>query len=191
MIARRRHMTVMKRLALAAVLAVSGCGIAPQRSAQPVDPPGGPFPAVTSPSPLPTTTGSFSETLYLVKDGRLAAQTRHVAMASTVEDVIADLLAGPTEVESAAGLSSALVGVSVTGVELEAGLATVDLAVPIGGRSDELLAYAQVVCTLTKREDVRGVSFTRAGKPIDVPRGDSSVSPGPLTFSDYAELIAH
>lgn len=184
-------MKVMKLLALAAVLAISGCGIAPQSEAQPVvEPPHGPFQAVTSPTPKPSTTGSFRETLYLVRDGQLVPQVRYVATESTVSEVLADLLAGPTESESAAGMSSALVGVSVNGVQLENGLATVDLAGPIGGRSDGFLAYAQVVCTLTARKDVLTVSFTRLGKPIDVPRGDSSVSPGPLTFSDYSELIA-
>lgn len=191
MTVRRRHATVMKPLALCVVLAVAGCGIAPQSTAQPIEPPLGPFQAVTSPSPLPTTSGSIPESLYLVKDGRLVAQIRHVATVSTMDDVIDDLLAGPTEAESAAGMSSALVGVTVTGVQLDTGLATVDLGEPIGGRSDELLAYAQVVCTLTARNDVRWVRFTRGGKSIDVPRGDSSLSHGPLTFSDYAELIAH
>jgi spore germination protein GerM len=181
----------MRRVTLLIVLALSGCGISPQSGAQPIEPPRGPFQTVTSPSPLPTTTGSFAETLYLVKDGRLVAQIRHVASDSSVDDLIQDLLGGPTEVESAAGMSSALIGVTVNGVQLERGFATVDLAEPIegGGRNDELLAYAQVVCTLTARKDVLGVMFTRGGRPIDVPRGDSSVSPGPLTASDYVNII--
>jgi spore germination protein GerM len=189
----------MKRMALVmlaaltgCVVALAGCGITPEKTAQPIEPPLGPFQGVTSPSPLPTATGSYSETLYLVKDGHIVAQIRHIASESSLEDLVADLLAGPTEAESAAGMSSALVNVRVTGVRLESGYATVDLAAPIegGGGNDELLAYAQVVCTLTARRDVIGVTFTRAGKPIDVPRGDSAVSPGPLTASDYADLIA-
>lgn len=182
----------MRRLALAALVLVAGCGITPQSDAQPIDPPRGPFEALTSPSPLPTTTGSYPETLFLVKDGLLVARIRHIATESTVQDVVDDLLAGPTEVESAEGLSTALVGVVVTGVRLESGFATVDLAAPIegGGSNDDLLAYAQVVCTLTARKDVMGVTFTRAGKAIDVPRGDSSVSPGPLTASDYMSVLA-
>lgn len=183
----------MRRLAIVLVLAVAGCGITPERTAQPIDPPRGPFASVTSPSPLPTSTGSVPETLFLVKDGLLVPRVRHVATVSDVDELIHDLLAGPTEVESEAGLSTALVGVTVNGVRLESGLATVDLAAPIefSGRNDELLAYAQVVCTLTARKDVLWVTFTRAGKPITVPRGDSSISPGPLTESDYAELLSH
>jgi spore germination protein GerM len=192
----------MKRLALAvtvlaAVLAavlVAGCGITPQGDAQPIlAPPRGPFDAVTSPSPLPTTTGSYPETLYLVKDGLLVPQIRHVATESTVKDALEDLLSGPTEAESAEGLSSALVNVPVAGVSVEAGFATVDLGASTegGGRNDTLLAYAQVVCTLTTRKDVLGVTFTRAGKAIPVPRGDSSVTPGPLTASDYSSVLAH
>ena len=182
----------MRRAALLIVLALSGCGITPQGEAQPIDPPRGPFQAVISPSPKPTTSGSVPETLYLVKDGLIVPQTRHVASDSSVEELIFDLLAGPTEAESATGLSSALVGFDVQGVRVERGFATVDLAASIegAGHKDDLLAYAQVVCTLTARKDVFGVTFTRAGRPIDVPRGDSSVSPGPLTASDYKDLIA-
>lgn len=182
----------MRRLwTLAALLALAGCGISPQDEAQPIVIPRGPFSAVTSPTPLPTTTGSYVETLYLVRDGLLVAQVRHVATESSVQDLLDDLVAGPTEAETDAGMSSALVGVDVKGVTVDAGYATVDLGAQGdgGARNDSLLAYAQVVCTLTTREDVRGVSFTRDGKAIDVPRGDSSVSPGPLTKSDYITVL--
>jgi spore germination protein GerM len=176
---------------LAALLALAGCGISPQSEAQPIAAPRGPFSALTSPTPLPTTTGSYVETLYLVRDGLLVPQVRHVAAESSVQDLLDDLVAGPTEVESGIGMSSALVGVNVNGVTVDAGFATVDLAAQNdGGGRDSLLAYAQVVCTLTAREDVLGVSFTRDGKAIDVPRGDSSVSPGPLTKSDYMTVLA-
>lgn len=183
----------MRRLwTLAALLALAGCGISPQSEAQPIAAPRGPFSALTSPTPLPTTTGSYAETLYLVRDGLLVPQIRHVAIESSVQDLLDDLVAGPTEGESSAGMSSALVGLNVNGVTVDAGYATVDLAAQNdgGGRNDSLLAYAQVVCTLTAREDVLGVSFTRDGKAIPVPRGDSSVSPGPLTKSDYTTVLA-
>jgi spore germination protein GerM len=182
----------LRWLSLALVLAVAGCGITPEKTATPVQPPRGPFQAVTSATPAPTSTGPVPETLYLVREGALVPQVRHIAAETSIEELINDLLAGPTEVESATGLSSALVGVTVLTVHVDYGLVTVDLAAPIdgSGRNDELLAYAQVVCTLTARREVRGVAFTRAGRPIDVPRGDSSVSPGPLTASDYANLIA-
>jgi spore germination protein GerM len=171
------------------VVLLAGCGITPQSEAQPVEPPRGPFQAVTTPSPLPTSTGSFPELLYFVKDGRLVAQTRHVA-SDSVEDLVQDLLSGPTEAESATGMSSSLIGVTVTGVRVERGFATVEMAAPLeGGGRDDLLAYAQVVCTLTARKDVFGVTFTRNGESIDVPRGDSSISPGPLTMSDYVNII--
>lgn len=180
----------MRRFALLIVVLVTGCGITPQSQAQPIEPPRGPFQAVTTPSPMPTSTGSYPELLYFVQDGRLVGQTRHVASDSSVEDLVQDLLFGPTEAESAQGLSTALIGVTVTGVRVERGFATVEMAAPIeGGGRDDLLAYAQVVCTLTARKDVFGVTFTRDGQSIDVPRGDSSISPGPLTMSDYVNII--
>jgi Sporulation and spore germination len=186
-------MALALALTLALVPAFAGCGVTPEKRATPIDAPGGPFQALTSATPAPTSSGSVPETLFMIKDGALVPQVRHIAAESSVDELIADLLAGPTEVESDKGLSSALVGVNVLAVHVDSGLVTVDLAAPIAGsgRNDELLAYAQVVCTLTTRRDVQMVTFTRAGKPIDVPRGDSSVSPGPLTAGDYANLIAH
>src|SRR5215468_11294429 len=94
----------LRMLACLLVLTAAGCGITPQSEAQPIDPPRGPFGTVTSPSPLPTATGSVPETLFLVKDGLLVPRVRHVASVSTVEEIIYDLLAGPTESESEAGL---------------------------------------------------------------------------------------
>ena len=103
------------------------------------------------------------------------------------------LLAGPTEAEQNRGIGSALSGIDIaSNIRVVNGLATVDLTgAPEGtGRSDEILAYAQVVCTLDARTAVTSVKFTRHSQPIGVPRDSGALAEGPLTTADYATLIS-
>lgn len=180
-------------LILAAVL-FGGCGIVAEETPRSVDPPPRPFRALASPTPpAPATAGAVAEQLYFVKDNHLVAVTRQVTVPLTVEALIATLQAGPTDAERDAGLSSALLGSDVvTTVRIDSGVAAVELASPMEGtgRSDDVLAYAQLVCTLMARSDIIGVSFTRDGQPTGVPRGDSSLSQDPLTAADYANLLS-
>jgi len=110
----------------------------------------------------------------------------------TVQLQVEHLLGGPSEVERNTGLTTALVGRSLT-VELLGGAqAHVGIAEAAEGtaRSDEIMAYGQVVCTLTSRAEVNSVVFTRDDERLEVPRADGSLSSGPLRGSDYATLIA-
>jgi spore germination protein GerM len=77
-------------------------------------------------------------------------------------------------------------------VRIVAGIARVDLlpAVSNIGSDEQLLAIAQLVCTLTGRPGVGQVSFTLEGTPVDVPRGDGSLTDGPVSRDDYAELLS-
>jgi hypothetical protein len=186
-----------RRLALVtaavAIAALAGCGVPPEREPRPIDPPRGPFQALASTPPAATATGSIPERLFLVKDGMLVAVTRRVEREPTVDELVADLLNGPTDSEGDAGITSALLGGQViSDVRVDSGRASVELAEPIEGaaRTDEVLAYAQLVCTLTARPDVSGVVFTRDRQAVGVPRADGSLSPGPLTAGDYAPLVA-
>jgi spore germination protein GerM len=79
----------------------------------------------------------------------------------------------------------------VSDVSLEAGVATVDLRPTISalGSDEQLLAVAQVVCTLTGRPGVGPVAFTLDGSPVDIPRGDGSLTNEPVSRDDYAELL--
>ena len=178
--------------AVLAATALAGCGVSAQSAPQPVDPPRGPFQAVTSPTPAATDSGPVAQRLFMVKDGKLVAVTRHADRQPTVQTLIDDLLAGPTKAERDAGITSALQGAAtVSGVRLDGDRATIELAAPLAetGRNDEVLAYAQVVCTLTARPEIRGVTFTRHQQPVRVPRADGQLSQGPLTAADYADLV--
>ncbi|GAB3980746.1 GerMN domain-containing protein [Plantactinospora veratri] len=180
-------------LLLAAV--VAGCGVPAEDTAREVEPPDGVAQAwatQTPPDPTPST-GAVPARLYLLRDGELVAVTRHVDAAPDVDELVDSLLAGPTDAEQRDGLTSALLGNDiVVGVQLSGGRATVELTDTLDetGRSDQILAFAQIVCTLAAKPGVTAVSFTRAGQPVGVPRADGSLSESPATAADYASLVS-
>ncbi|MFC0531783.1 GerMN domain-containing protein [Phytohabitans kaempferiae] len=182
-------------LALLLTVAVAGCGVHAEESAREVSPPGGVSQAWTTetpPDPEPGT-GAVPERLYLVRDGELVAVTRNVETQPSVDNLVEDLLAGPTDAEQREGLTSALLGNDIiVGVQLAGGRATVELtdAIDEAGRTDQILAFAQIVCTLTARPGITAVSFTRGGQPVGVPRADGSLSETPATAADYLSLVA-
>jgi spore germination protein GerM len=170
----------------------AGCGVPTERSPRPIPP------ADTStvrPSAPDATASSthLTEVLYLVKDEMLVVVARPADRPPTLEAQLDQLLAGPTSAERDAGLTSALTGLGgAVRVQSHGANAVIDLGTqPAGaGRSDEVLAYGQLVCTLTARRDVDTVSFRYNGQPVGVPRADGSLAQQPLTAADYADLIA-
>ena len=192
----QRHRTVLavaSLIAASTLAAVSGCGITPESTSEPIQPP--PGIAVTTPSQAPdaSPSGRTPEYLYLVEDDNIARVTRHVTVTPTIDSVLKDLFAGPDDGETAAGYTSALFGPSVvSSVKTNGGQAVVALAAPVAddARNDIILAYAQLVCTLTALPQITGVTFTNNGQPTSVPRGDGSLSGRPLTAIDYADLLA-
>jgi hypothetical protein len=189
---RTARLTPARRLAVAllVVLAVgpAGCGVPvddePRRLGEPgrMDASGG---------PAPHAAGSTVLRLYLVRDGRLVRVPRRVPAPLTAAQQLDNLLAGPTAEESEDGLTSALSTMTVTDVSLAGRRATITLGDRAGQgfRDDEVLAFGQIVCTLTSLPDVGTVSFVADGAPLWVPRADGSLAGTPLTIADYSELL--
>ena len=188
MIRRALHVAVL----LAGVaLAAGGCGVPVDRQPRAVETPRGPFPGFAP--GVPVEPGGAEERLCMVRNNFLAAVTRSVPVRISVDQHLRLLVLGPTDDERAAGYTSALTGSTIVqGVRQERGIVTVDLAdrPEDATRSDDILAYGQVVCTLTTRPSVAAVVFTNDGKPLGVPRADGSLSSGPLTGADYAILLS-
>lgn len=180
--------------AIALILAVlTGCGIPAENSPRQIEPPGGSSGSTAPTAPISAPAGSVVERLCLVKDDKLVSVERRTRSEPTVDAQLQHLAAGPTEAESDDGLTSALTGTSVVaGVELVGSEATVEVGNSLDGpsRSDDVLAYGQIVCTLDARSDVSGVSFIQHGQRLGIPRADGSLSEGPLTMADYATLIS-
>jgi hypothetical protein len=181
-------------LALAGLLGVllQGCGVPDEDEPRPIEPSlviGSP-PAQAAGNSAGNTGGSVLERLYLVRDERLVAVERRVGSAGDVAGLLADLVAGPTELERKDELSSALTGTDlIAGVRLVDGTAEVSFRPQSGGRTDDILAIGQIVCTLDARTDVDTVRFLLDGQVLSVPRADGSLTELPLTTTDYRVLI--
>jgi hypothetical protein len=176
-------------LALAAALAAGGCGVPVDDQPRDLGRPQSSPSATAAPDPF----GSAIERLYMTRDGELVRVVRRVPTAPTAQQMLTDLLAGPTRAEQHDGLASALTTTQIIGMAVSQRRATVEVAEPPehGARTDEMLAYGQIVSTLTSQgAEVGTVSFTTGGRPLGVPRGDGSLSTGPLTIADYADLLA-
>lgn len=189
---------MIRKVAVLVVAAslLGGCGVTTEAEPTSVQAPPGPFAALASAQPAAPTTGAsgpIRQQVYFVKGGKVAPVTRGSAVQPGVEGLIAMLQAGPTQAEQDAGFTTTLSGGQlVLGVHADGSAAVVDLAPAVEGsaRSDEALAYAQIVTTLCARPDIKAVSFVRDGQAVRVPRGDGQLSVGPLTAADYSDLIA-
>lgn len=176
---------------LAGVAALAGCGIPTEETPRVLEPSAG---SLRSTPAAPTAvSGPLVEGLCLVKEGKLVRVERRVTSTPSIEAQLGHLLAGPTQEESDAGMTSALGGTNViAAVRLNGAHAVVDVTDRLerASRSDEVLAYGQIVCTLLTRSDVTTVSFTQQGQRLGIPRADGLLSEDPLTMADYDTLIA-
>lgn len=181
---------------LAATLAA--CGVRTEDHARFVDDDEVPFDlldvATTRPPETATPTDATSSVELCFVDGELVVPAPRPAPADIdLPDAVRLLADGPNRLEEAAGLGSALPDGAVAGpVESAGGVAEVDLAESFAdaGGQQQLLAIAQVVCTLTARPGIGQVAFTLDGEPIAVPRGDASTTTDPVTRDDYRRIIA-
>ncbi|SNS16385.1 Sporulation and spore germination [Geodermatophilus pulveris] len=173
-------------LALAAVLALTGCGVDPQDAPEPVSIPPPPAPA-PDPSAAP---GGPRVTVWFVRGTGLEAAERVTARPG-VDAALEALLGGPTRAEVLGGLRTALAPQSVLpGPPTPAGpVVTVEVArgfTEVAG-GDQLLATAQVVFTVTGYPGVQAVRITSEGAPVEVPT-DAGLTAGPVDRDDYASV---
>ncbi len=192
MIPLRRIPLALASAVLILIVGPAGCGVPTERSPRPISPVESPTGGPSAPD-VAASSARLTEVLYLVKDEMLVAVSRPTDRPPTLDAQLDRLLAGPTAVERDAGFTSALTGLGgAVRVQLHGADAAIDLGTrpDEAGRSDEVLAYGQLVCTLAARPDVDTVSFRYNGQPVGVPRADGSLAQQPLTAADYADLIA-
>ncbi|HEX7166455.1 MAG TPA: GerMN domain-containing protein [Acidimicrobiales bacterium] len=188
----------MRRALLVATgLAVlSSCAVSTQDGAEVADGDAVPFALLdrNAPPVVPTTAAEMEGEdvqLCFVREGRLVPVGVRLATPVDPEEALA-ALASPPE-DAAPALRTALADpLVVRDITVGAGVARVDLALSINelGGDDQLLAVAQIVCTLTARPGVGQVSFAVEGTPVEVPRGDGSLVSQPVSRDDYAALLA-
>jgi spore germination protein GerM len=174
-------------------VALVGCGVRPQSSAERIaadDIPfelGGTTPSETADVGIDSTTRSV---VYLVADESL----REVIRAEGAVDAASAmslLEQGPSDEEAQRGLRTAVVPdlAVVTGVDGD--VATVDLSAEFSSLAplEQRLALAQITYTLTQLTGIGAVKFLVAGEDVSVPTADGLPVARPVTRSDYGALM--
>lgn len=197
---------------VASLLVLSACGVPTSSPSRPVDPDAIPeqftattFPPTTTsstttttvvPPPSTTTTDLAVESVdvFFVSGSRVVPIPRLLLSPASPPQVVAALAEGVPDIDEAAGLRSALpIGLAID-VSVERGVATVDLdptfLLAVSG-SEQRLAIAQIVLTLTRRAGIGQVTFTSDSQPITVPRGggDLTTPDESVACDDYDNLL--
>lgn len=187
-------MTARAAVAATILLALAACGVPTDDEARVTDPAEVPFGLLDADRRARTDVERSGPTVvevYLFAETEAAL----IPVARRVEDptlmtALAELERGPTDAEAAAGLRSALDESDVViAADVSGDTATVDLAEGFSAISgaDQLVAIAQTVFTATARPGVDQVAFLLDGRPIEIPRGDGSLTSGAVSRDDYAD----
>lgn len=176
------------------VVSLVACGVTTSDEVEIADPEEVPFGLLEHdrvPSALQPADGTIVQ-LYLFNPDSsvLVPVTRQVSEIG-IAAVVAELEAGPTDSESLLGLQSALTDIdAVDAIDVEGSTAFVDLNesfTTLGG-SDQVIAIAQLVFTLTERPTVDQLVVRVDGENVGVPRDDGTLTRDPLTRTDYASF---
>lgn len=192
------RLRILAGLAVAGALLLPACGLPNEDTATPAGADEVPFGLLEEDPPQPPTTAlpptGPVTTIYLLDPSgeRLIGVERAVPEGGDLSpsDIIDILLLGATASETNAGVHTELSRDAVTTVNLAGGVANVDLEEEFAelDGATQRRALAQLVYTLTSRPGVGRVSFTLAGQPIEVPRGDGTLTSGSVSRDSYREL---
>ena len=178
--------------AVAVLSPLVACGVTTSDDVEIADPSAVPFGLLEPdrvPVALPPAGGTVVQ-LYLFDPDRsvLVPVTRQVSGVG-LEAVVAELESGPTDSESLLGLQSALTDIAaIDDVDVEGSTAFVDLneAFTTLGGSDQVIAIAQFVFTVTEWPTVDQLVVRVDGEQVEVPRDDGTLTRDPLTRADYS-----
>lgn len=187
-------MTIRRRVVgtiLATVVAVlsAGCGLPVSNSPTRIDPSTVPYGLLdTNGSGAPAIDRGRAVPIYLVDGDHLVAVTRHVTGTNVPARALATLLLGPTALESEKGYRTAIPSqAGLVSLDLRGEIATVDLSSAFGalGGSEQVLAVAQIVYTLTASPRISAVEFAVGDNRVAVPNGHGALDMAPRTRADY------
>jgi len=173
---------------LAAALLLCACGLGAQSDPEPVDlTAGAGGGAGVLPSP-----GGMQLPVYFIAGERLRVTHRRVGSAS-LQVVLDQLAAGPTSAEAGGGVRTAVLPQVLVAGPAPAGLrgtASVVVGPELRNASgtEQILAIAQVVYTVTELPDVDAVVMTTPeGEVVEAPT-DRGLSREPVTRADYRSV---
>ncbi len=159
-------------LALVGALALSGCSLVPTASApEPLS--GSHIPFGLLNRTIPGTNGQrvrfITQPVYIVDaTGHLAPSSRIVPSPPNLATVLRQLILGPTQIETAAGYSSALPrNLVVVSASIKNSIAAIDLATSLSSLpiSRQILAAGQLALTANDVGAVNGIEVLVGGVP--------------------------
>jgi spore germination protein GerM len=191
-------------------VAAAGCGVAGQvGDGGTVSTTEGQQTTTTTPAEVTTTTASVSPhtsstmittgqdsmtvNVYYSRDEEICAAARVIPRTLEVgAATMKALLEGPTAAEKEVGMVSNIPeGTTFLGLDIESGVATVDLSKEYasgGGSLSMFMRLAEVVFTLTQFPTVDGVNFKLDGEAIDVLGGEGLILDHPMSRADYEDM---
>ena len=197
-------MTVRRHgaLAVAVVALLAACGLGEDRRPRPISEAEAPI-DLASPAGGPTTapTGNAEVVLYFVREGSRLQSTERAAANTGIQAAIEALLGGPGPDETDLRTSIPLDTVLRSEVLVDAGVATINLgcetetgsAAPdacgilgVAG-TDQLVAFAQLVCTANEVRGIDHVLFQQEGQPQVAPTDAGPLSE-PVDCNDYQSV---
>jgi len=133
--------------------------------------------------------------LYFVSANRVVRSERRIVSPATPTQVLDTLLTGLDAQTESAGLRSALPRGLTATIDVRRGVAKISSTAPFLSElepSDQRLAIAQLVLTLTRRPGIGQVIFSVDGVDIQVPRGGGDLTaPGAaVTYDDYLAVLS-
>lgn len=150
-------------------------------------------PPQTSTTITPTTVFiAFPLDVYWI-DGAMVRPIRRNDVKATLDSAIEALRAGPLFTDTADGLRSAIPSSDmIDSATVQSGTATVNLApsfLTLPG-TEQTLAIAQIVYTVTNLPGTGLVEFRLGGRPLSVPTSNGQPSGGAVSRDDYVSLLA-
>jgi spore germination protein GerM len=182
---------------VALVGTASGCGIALQTIAQPINVPANQFTSPTTP-PTARHPGRAID-VYFLTNGYLVASVRHLPRGNlsserTLQTALNLLDAGPTSAEFGLGVTTALSVSPAATVTLLGGVkahvASVDLdwTFETLDTSQLFQADGQIVYTLTQFRDVNGVNLVLGGSRLAYLPNGGQITNRPVNRLDYRAI---
>ena len=187
-------MPPLRPLVAVALLALVGaCGVPVQRepvTVAGVALPSDPMPGDADTEGRPGEPAQPVVEVFLVRANRLNVRERQVAV-RTLDAAVRELFEGPTRDDAAAGIRSAIPpGAVLRAARIAGTVATLDVSSPfldVTGE-EQILAVAQVVFTATALEGIEAIRLLVGSEPVEVPRGDGTLAPVPVSPADYPAL---
>lgn len=172
---------------ITAFVLLAGCGVPTDTSPVQIEISASP----TRSHPVGSSAVTF---VFFIRKGQLVPEQRRIDSAHPVTQAVEALLNGVTDQEAADGLRSAIGnGVTLHGVTRKSdNHVAVDLgdALAAVGGSEQALAVAQIVFTVTQVDGELPVQILIDGTAVQVPSPDGTLIGRPLTRTDY-RAVAH